>query len=83
MTRLNLSPGNIYSIVALPLKIIVGDRIGGKLDENFLLAPDQNKGRVFYRSPQHFLRERKFPALKKEIGSYNLPYISRQRKINI
>jgi hypothetical protein len=67
----------------LPLKIIVGDRIGGKPDKNFLLAPDQNKGRVFYRSSQYFLRERKFPALKKETSSYNLPYISGQRKINI
>jgi hypothetical protein len=32
--------------------------------------------------PNIFWGKRKFPALKKETGLYNLPYISRQRKIN-
>jgi hypothetical protein len=37
---------------------------------------------VYYGSSQHFLGERKFSSLEKEIGPYNLSYISRQRKIN-
>jgi hypothetical protein len=46
----------------------------------FGLPPKKRWALVYYGSSQHFLGERKFPAIKKEIGPYNLLYISRQRK---
>jgi hypothetical protein len=47
----------------LPLKIIVSDRIGGKLDENFLLAPNQNQREKF----PTFSRGKKVPSIKKPV----------------
>jgi hypothetical protein len=51
---------------------------------NYIVRPSTKKRQalVYYGSSQYFLGERKFLALKKETGPYNLPYISRQRKIN-